>query len=150
MERTDCFSWKESSSRMPHPLQTLANFWYQNITESLLLFNYPHLQYAILTWCKVTATYLTHLKVLHNRSIRCICKIFRAAHIPMLDLYHSCKIFEINQIYEYDLGKFMYKIVHNCFPSFISSCYSYINERHNYPTRIATNNNLTTTSSKNI
>ena len=66
----------------------------------------------------------------------------------MLDLYHSCKIFQINQIYEYELGKFMYNIVHNCFPSFISNCYSHINEIHNYPTRIATNNNLTTTSSK--
>jgi len=42
----------------------------------------------------------------------------------------------------------MYKIVHNCFRSFISSCYSHINERHNYPTRIANNNNLTTTSLK--
>jgi len=68
----------------------------------------------------------------------------------MLDLYHSCKIFQITQIYEYELGKFMYKIVHNSFPSFISNCYSHINERHNYPTRIATNNNLTTTSSKKI
>ena len=81
-------------------------------------------------------------------SIRCICKVSRAAHVPMLDLYHSCKIFQINQIYEYELGKFMYNIVHNCFPSFISNCYSHINEIHNYPTRIATNNNLTTTSSK--
>jgi len=43
----------------------------------------------------------------------------------------------------------MYKIVHNCFPSFISICYSHINEIHNYPNRIATNNNITTTSSKN-
>ena len=73
---------------------------------------YPHLHYAILTWGKVPATYLTHLKVLQNRSIRCICKIYRAAHIPMLDLYHSCNIFQMNQIYEYELRKFMYKIVH--------------------------------------
>ena len=109
---------------------------------------YPHLQDAILTRGRVPATYLTHLKVLHNRSIRCICKISRAAHIPMLDLYHSCKIFQIHQLYEYALRKFMYKIVHNCFPSFISNCYSNINERHNYPTRIAINNNLTATSSK--
>jgi len=50
---------------------------------------YPHLQYAILTWGKVPATILTHLKVLHNRSIRCICKISRAAHIPMLDLQYT-------------------------------------------------------------
>ena len=121
MERTDCFSWKESSSRMPCPLQT---------------------------WGRVPATYLTHLKVLHNHSIRCICKISRAAHVTMLDLYHSCKMFQIYQIYENELGKFMYKIVHNCFPSFISNSYSHINERHNYPTRIATNNNLTTTLSK--
>jgi len=66
----------------------------------------------------------------------------------MLDLYNSYKIFQINQIYEYELGKFMYKIVHNYFPSFISCCYSHINERHNYSTRIVTNNNLNTTSSK--
>ena len=100
------------------------------------------------TWGRVPATYLTHLKVLHNHSIRCICKISRAAHVTMLDLYHSCKMFQIYQIYENELGKFMYKIVHNCFPSFISNCYSHINETHNYPTRISTNNNLTTTSSK--
>ena len=109
---------------------------------------YPHLQYAILTWGRVPATYLTHLKELHNRSIGCICKISRAAQVPMLHLYHSCIIFQINQIYEYELGKFMYKIVHNCFPGFTSNCYSHINETHDYPTRISTNNNLTTTSSK--
>jgi len=131
---------------MPRPFQTSANFWYQSITESLLLFNLS--SSPICTWGRVPATYLTHLKVLHNRSIRCICKISRAAHVPMQDLYHSCKIFQINQIYDYELGKFMYKVVHNYFPSFISKCYSHINERHNYPTRIATNNNLTTTSSK--
>jgi len=72
----------------------------QKVCFSLI---YPHLQYAILTWGRVLATYLTHLKVLHNRSICCICKISRTAHVPMLDLYHSCKIFQINQIYEYEL-----------------------------------------------
>jgi len=36
---------------------------------------YPHLQYAILTLGKVPATHVTHLKVLHNRSILYICKI---------------------------------------------------------------------------
>ena len=56
---------------------------------------YPDLQYAILTWGRVPATYFTHLKVLHNRSMRCICKISRAAHVPMLDLYHSCKNFRL-------------------------------------------------------
>jgi len=86
-----------------------------------------------LTWAKVSATYLTHLKVLRNRWIRCICKISKAAQIR-----HSCKIFQIYQIYEYELGKFMYKIVHNFFPSF--------SERHNYPT----SNNLTKTSSTNL
>jgi len=108
---------------------------------------YPHLHYAFLTWGKVSAT-LTHLKVLPNRSIGCICKISRAAHIPMLDLYHPCKIFQINQIYEHELEKFMYKIIRNSFPSFISWCYSHINDRHKYPTRIATHNNTTATSSK--
>jgi len=37
MERTDCVSWKESSSRLPRPHQTSTNFWYENITKSLLL-----------------------------------------------------------------------------------------------------------------
>jgi len=109
---------------------------------------YPHLHCAIINWGEVPATYLTHLKVLHNRSIRCICKISKAAQILMLDLYHSCKILPINHIYEYELGHFMYKIVHNCFPTFISCCYSHVNDKHNCPTRIASNNSLTTTSSK--
>ena len=56
-------------------------------------------------------------------------------------------MFQINQIYEYVLGKFIYKIVHNCFPGFNSCCYAHIYERHNYPSRITTNNDLTTTSS---
>jgi len=151
-------TWKEQIASVETKVAQgcYALFKFQPISDVKILWKvyfsliYPHLQYAILTWGKVPATYLAHLKALHNRSIRCICKISRAAHIPMLDLYHSCKIFQINQIYEYELGKFMYKIVHNCLPSFISNCYSHINERHNYPTRIATNNNLTTTSSKNF
>jgi len=70
----------------------------------------------------------------------------------MLDFCHEYfkLMFQINQIYEYEPGKFMYKIVRNFFPSFFSWCYSHINERHNYPIRIVTDNNLTTTSSKNL
>jgi len=43
----------------------------RNVYVSLI---YPHLQYAILTWGKVPETYLTYLKVLHNRSVRCVTK----------------------------------------------------------------------------
>ena len=77
-----------------------ALFKLQPISDIEILRNvysliYPHLHYAILTRGKAPATYITHLKVLHNRSIRCICKISRAAHISMLDLYHSCKYFKL-------------------------------------------------------
>jgi len=150
MERTDCFS-KKKVTQGCHALfkrQPISDIkMLRKVYFSLI---YPHLHYAISTWGKVPATYLTHLKVVHNRSTRCICKISRAAHthIPMLDLYHSYKIFQIHQIYEYELRLFMYRIVSSCFPSFISCCYTHIYERHNYPTRKATNNNLTTTSSK--
>jgi len=77
-----------------------ALFKLQPISDIEILRNvysliYPHLHYAILTRGKAPATYITHLKVLHNGSIRCICKISRAAHISMLDLYHSCKYFKL-------------------------------------------------------
>jgi len=58
-----------------------------------------HLHCAIFTWGRVPTTYSTHLKVLHNRSIRCSCNISIAAHThAMSDLYHSCKILPIKQI----------------------------------------------------
>ena len=138
-------SWKE---RMPRPLQASVNFWYQYITKNVLLLNLSSYPISILIWDKVPATYLTHMNVLHNRSIRCICKISRAAYTSMLDLHHSCKILQINQIQEYELRKFMYKIVHNFIPGFISCCYSDISDRHNYLTIIASNNNFTTISSE--
>jgi len=73
---------------------------------------------------------------------------YRKLLIPVLDFYQSCKIFQIYQIYEYELGKCMSRIVHICFPGIIACCYAHVNERHNYPTRIATNNNHATPSSK--
>jgi len=42
--------------------------------KSLLLCNLSSFRYAILTWGKIPETYLTHPKVLHNRSLCCICR----------------------------------------------------------------------------
>jgi len=53
----------------------------------------------------------------------------------MLDLSHSCKILQINQMCVYELGTFMHKIVPNCFPRSISCCCSHFCYRDDYPTR---------------
>jgi len=42
----------------------------------------------------------------------------------------------MNQMYDCELVKFMYKIVYNCFPGCISCYYSHITDGHDYPTRI--------------
>ena len=67
----------------------------------------------------------------------------------MSELYLSCKIFQIQQIYEYQLGNFMHKIVHNLHPCHISQLFTLIANTHNYSTRIAVNKHLSTISASN-
>ena len=82
---------------MTRPLQASANSDIKILRKVYFSLIYPHLHYVILSWGKVPATYFTQLKILHNHSIRCSCKISEAAHIPLLDLCHSYKYFTLNK-----------------------------------------------------
>jgi len=51
---------------MSRPLQILANSYMNILRKVYFSIIYPHRHYVIVTRGKVPATYVTHLKVLHN------------------------------------------------------------------------------------
>ena len=71
---------------------------------------YSHLTYAITTWGSASASSLSTLKKINNRAMKNVAKINKSEHISLMDLCHSAHIFQLNEIYQYETLKYMYKI----------------------------------------
>ena len=79
---------------------------------------YSHLICGILNWATANWT-SADLAKLNNRAIRSLLKVNRREHIPLRDMFYSTLILQINDIYNYELAKHMYRVWHNIFPDYI-------------------------------
>ena len=80
---------------------------------------YSHLIYGILNWATANWSSIADLAKLNNRAIRSLLKVNRRERIPLRDLFHSARILQIKDIYNYELTKHLYKIHHNIFSDYI-------------------------------
>ena len=85
---------------------------------------YSHLIYGILNWATANWSSIANLAKLNNRAIRSLLKVNRRERIPLRDLFHSARILQIKDIYNYELEKHMYKIYHNIFPDYIINVFN--------------------------
>ena len=96
---------------------------------------YSHLQYAILAWGAVNKTTLNKLNVLHRRVVRLMTlhgplkNLFKydpdnsQGNIKNLELFKSCEILTIDDIYKLELAKFMHKASTNSLPSALNNIF---------------------------
>ena len=99
----------------------------------------PYLNYSILTWGN-SPTKCNKLLILQKRAVRIISNAdYRDHSAP---LFAKFNILQCNDLYFLNLGKFMYKSMHNLLPSCFNSCFTLASNMHVYSTRSSARGNL--------
>ena len=136
-------SWSDHIESLEKKLSTacalICKLRYYVDQKCLLKYYYAHvysyLQYAILAWGSASKSVLSKINVLHRRVVRLMTlhgplKNFFAynaeddlGNIKNLELFKSCDILTIQDIYTLELAKFMYKASKNLLPPALNAIF---------------------------
>lgn len=99
---------------------------------------YTRITYCVTAWGGVSNSALQPMIRMHKKIIRCL--TFSTLRTPSKPLFFTLKLLPFNLIYKLNISILMYKIQNNL----ITGSYNItpINQTHNYPTRLAQNNNF--------
>ena len=103
-----------------------------NLYSTLIL---PHLNYGIIAWGNCADYLLNIILLLQKKALRVICHSDFRAHMDAL--FHTHSILKITDLYNYNLGIFMYNLNRNELPNVFYSMFSKNVNIHHYPTRSA-------------
>ena len=96
---------------------------------------HSYLRYGLIVWGTATETTLKPIQVLVNRAVRIMC----SAPLGRMDvnpLYENLEILKLNEIYDLETGKFMYKKNNDLLPVTIASYLECVNPpQHRYNLR---------------
>ena len=108
-------------------------------SETLLnLYNaliFPHITYSIHVWGTAAAVHLHRLHLFQKKIVRIICGVPPRTHTD--PLYKDLKILNIDQIRDYSIALFIYKLSHHMLPSMFENMFIYTSDVHDYYTRQA-------------
>ena len=93
----------------------------------------PYLNYGILVWGNASKTLLDALVRVQKRAIRNVNNVGYLSHTD--DLFLNDRILKIIDLYNYNLGIFMYQLSVNELPSVFSHMFRRNRSIHKYPTR---------------
>ena len=85
------------------PRDTLRMVYYALVKSKL--------QYGIILWGSANKLFLERLNKLHNKTIRSVTRL-QYKTIINYELYHNAGVLMINDLYGFDLAKFMFKLHH--------------------------------------
>ena len=105
------------------------------ILHSLFL---THLRYGILNWGRCSKTTLKPLCTLLNRAFRCI--YFCGYRDNVTKYYQENNILTIPDMFNFELGKFMFKYNKGLLPDNFTTYFTRSNTTHSHNTRYTTNN----------
>ena len=111
------------------PRETLCLLYYSLI--------YSRLQYGILTWGTASKSLMHFLEVRINRIVRIL--TFSSIYTPINNLYKSINVLKLLDIYNLELGKFMYQLYYDKLPVVFTQCFNKIKSIHYHMTRQSTN-----------
>ena len=101
----------------------------------------PHLDYCSTVWCgSLNKSDLMRLQRIQNRAMRAILHCHPRTHI--LDLLRTLKWMSIKQRLHYNLCTFIWKIIHDQVPIYLSDIYTPVANIHNHNTRFSNNSSL--------
>ena len=120
----------------PHfPTETLTTLYYA--------FVHSHILYELPVWAATYDTNLNKLRKLQNKAIRTITKSNIKNRIT--PQYRHLGILKLNDLYTYEIAKFMYQYVHNMLPSQFNNYFSFTHNIHSHETRNSTSKAMTLT-----
>ena len=96
---------------------------------------YPYLYHCTIAWGSTYPSNLNRLVLLQKRVIRIINKDAFDAHSG--PIFRDLKLLRLDQIYLYQLGKFMYLYRSGSLPEYFHNYFPMTNEVHSYNTRSA-------------
>ena len=99
-------------------------------------FVYPYLHYCIHVWGKAYNTHLNDPVVLQNKAMRIISGV--PPWTNMDNFYIDMNILTVQNIYNYNIGLFMYKYVNNKTPDVFNNFLSNISDINQHDTRNTT------------
>ena len=108
------------------------------LVNLLMLYNtliVPYLNYGILAWGNACSNLLNRLFLLQKKVLRIIHNISFRSHTD--NLFFQNKILKITDIYQFQLGQFMYNLKNNNIPPIFKTMFVFNNTIHKYPTRQA-------------
>ena len=134
MEHIKCISRKIAKgigiiikARKSFESETLLNLY-----NALIL---PHISYGIQVWGTAASIHLHRLYVLQKKIVRIICGVHPRTHTE--PLYKSLNILNIDQIKDYSIALFMYKLTKHLLPPLFENMFIKTSDVHNYSTRQA-------------
>ena len=96
---------------------------------------YSRIQYGIILWGSTFKSVLREVEVRLNNIVRTIIGSRKFDHIT--PLFKRLKFLKLHDIYQLELGKFMYQLNWNKLPIIIQSLFTKIEDLHKYNTRQA-------------
>ena len=132
-------SLKSKLSRTSFIFNRLKNY---TDTKTLLMVYfslfYSHLQYCITSWGKAADKFVSKIFILQKRVIRYISKV--SSRTSTHSLFKDLKLLKLNEIYELQVGKLMYKVNSNLTVG--ENRLTDLNNMHNYNTRLSAKSNF--------
>ena len=107
----------------------------KNMISLYYAFFYSHILYGILGWGSATQVRKKSLQILQHRVLRVLNKSSWKDKITNKSLFLNSKLFEIDDIYKYELGKFMYLSNIKALPEIFENYFLSLEQKHNYNTR---------------
>ena len=96
-------------------------------------FIYSRLQYGIIVWGTATKNYLSEISVRLNYIIRTITRSNR--YTSMTSLHKKLKFLKLHDVYNFELGKFMFQLCKGNVPKIFHDSFMKINQIHHHNTR---------------
>ena len=113
----------------------------KNLINLYNVFFYSQILYGILGWGCASQTRKRPIQTLQNKVLRIINKTSWKDKIMNNTLYHKYKFLKIDDIYNYEVGKFMYLNDIKALPQIFENYFLSLNLAHNYNTRSKSNKN---------
>jgi len=99
-------------------------------------------QYCFISWGTANNSVLQRLSVLQNNILRIM--TFTKYRCHLTPLYKNLKILKMNDIYQFELAKFMHKFHHGKLPEIYKEYFQETSSVHSYQTRFANMENYFT------
>ena len=113
----------------------------KNLINLYLVFFYSQILYGIFGWGCASQTRKRPIQILQNKVLRIINKASWKDKIMNNTLYYKYKFLKIDDIYNYEVGKFMYLNDIKALPQIFENYSLSLDLAHNYNTRSKSNKN---------